>query len=323
VELHKGEISFTSRKGTGTTFFVCLQKGDDHLEETEKIVSQEEIISGERISSVLTPPIQQQRDDNRQLITDIKEGKILIAEDNSDLRDFLIESLEPEYFVQAAVDGKDALASLQWFEPDIIICDIKMPRMDGITLCKQLKSSENTSHIPIMMLTSKTSEEAQIEGYDAGADAYVAKPFNIDVLMAQLKAVLRHKDDFRRDYKKDIEFALEEDSLTQLDKKLLERTRELIEQNIMDPDYSVLKLAQDYGLSQDNLNKKLKALIGMTAKSYIRSVKLKRAARLLATGRYTVAEVTYDVGFSDLKYFRKAFKNEFDVSPSEFKSLKA
>jgi signal transduction histidine kinase/ligand-binding sensor domain-containing protein/CheY-like chemotaxis protein/AraC-like DNA-binding protein len=322
VDLHSGKIEFTSKRGAGTTFNVYLPKGELHLDDSQKMMEEVDEVGSAKSSPIIILPELNEEQDDKTLKPAIQE-KILIVEDNQDLRGFLHESLTENFHVQSTLDGKDALECLEWFEPSLVITDIKMPRMDGIELCKHLKSNENTSHIPVMMLTSKTSEEAQIEGYEAGADAYVSKPFNMEVLSAQIRSILRRKDDFHQDYKKDIEFTLEDDALTQLDKKLLRRTRELIEQNIMDPDYSVIRLAQDYGLSQDNLNKKLKALIGMTAKSYIRSVKLKRAARLLATGRYTVAEVTYDVGFSDLKYFRKAFKNEFDVSPSEFKSLKA
>ncbi|AWG22769.1 hypothetical protein FFWV33_15155 [Flavobacterium faecale] len=194
-----------------------------------------------------------------------------------------------------------------------------MPKMDGFELCKAIKTDVDLSHIPVVLLTAKTSDDNKVKGYSLGANAYVEKPFNLEVLKAQLDTLIKNRKLLQEKFRNTIDIEPSEFSTTKVDDNLLTKILEIVESKLTDETLNVQFIASECGLSQANLNKKLKALTGKSTAAFIRSIRLKRAAKLLSTGRYSVSDVTYEVGFTDLKYFRNSFKEEFLVSPSDFK----
>nr|WP_245891735.1 helix-turn-helix domain-containing protein [Flavobacterium faecale] len=197
--------------------------------------------------------------------------------------------------------------------------DVMMPKMDGFELCKAIKTDVDLSHIPVVLLTAKTSDDNKVKGYSLGANAYVEKPFNLEVLKAQLDTLIKNRKLLQEKFRNTIDIEPSEFSTTKVDDNLLTKILEIVESKLTDETLNVQFIASECGLSQANLNKKLKALTGKSTAAFIRSIRLKRAAKLLSTGRYSVSDVTYEVGFTDLKYFRNSFKEEFLVSPSDFK----
>lgn len=191
--------------------------------------------------------------------------------------------------------------------------------MDGFELCKAIKTDVDLSHIPVVLLTAKTSDDNKVKGYSLGANAYVEKPFNLEVLKAQLDTLIKNRKLLQEKFRNTIDIEPSEFSTTKVDDNLLTKILEIVESKLTDETLNVQFIASECGLSQANLNKKLKALTGKSTAAFIRSIRLKRAAKLLSTGRYSVSDVTYEVGFTDLKYFRNSFKEEFLVSPSDFK----
>ncbi|WP_342748676.1 response regulator [Flavobacterium faecale] len=218
-----------------------------------------------------------------------------------------------------AENGEEGLAQCKQFIPDLVISDVMMPKMDGFELCKAIKTDVDLSHIPVVLLTAKTSDDNKVKGYSLGANAYVEKPFNLEVLKAQLDTLIKNRKLLQEKFRNTIDIEPSEFSTTKVDDNLLTKILEIVESKLTDETLNVQFIASECGLSQANLNKKLKALTGKSTAAFIRSIRLKRAAKLLSTGRYSVSDVTYEVGFTDLKYFRNSFKEEFLVSPSDFK----
>lgn len=204
--------------------------------------------------------------------------------------------------------------------PDIIISDVMMPVMDGITLCKKLKSDKRTSHIPLILLTARTSLIFKVEGLETGADEYMTKPFNPKVLELKVRNLLRLRTRMHEVFTDNTVLSIEPKKVTlnSADELFVQQIVESVENNIARSEYSVEELCRDVAMSRMQLYRKLKALTGLSANEFIRSMRLKRAAQLLEQKQLTIAEITYEVGFSDLPYFRECFKKMFGVTPSEY-----
>lgn len=322
VELHHGKIDFQSVMNEGSTFFVELMKGDAHLSDEEKL-SEFNQAEEQYLSSEGMPDIEQIADAHfvkKEVPKPIGDNgvKVLIVEDNDDLRKFMVSQFAENYNVGEAYDGKQGFEMCIEMQPDIVVSDVMMPNMDGYELCDAIKSDERTSHIPIVLLTAKTSPEYQLKGFQSGADAYVPKPFQYVLLKARITAILESREKLRSKYRRSTEIKPSEITMTSADEKFLVKIVELVENNISEENFTVEQLSSMYGLTQNLLNKKLKSLTGHNSKAFIRSIRMKRAAQLLELGRYTVADVTYEVGMNDLKYFRQCFKAEFGMTPSDY-----
>ncbi|BAX82072.1 hybrid sensor histidine kinase/response regulator transcription factor [Labilibaculum antarcticum] len=319
AELHGGEISFESAEGVGSCFELVLKRGKGHYKSSD--VSEDQSVKVESINransevEIIQREIKQLQDDSE---SSSREHSLLIVEDNIELLEFLTDAFTDYYNVYQAVNGVEGLEMAEKYDIDIIVSDISMPIKDGLELCREVKTNERISHIPIILLTAKTSSEDSIKGFQLGADAYVSKPFDLNVLEAQIAGVLRNRNELKQRFNKTIEINPSEVTTTSADERFLKKLLTIIEENISNYEFTVEQLAKIYGMPQVNINKKLKSLTGQTANAFIRSVRLKRACQLLKTGRYSVADVTYEVGFSDLKYFRSCFKKEFDLNPSEY-----
>jgi len=314
VELHKGDISFESEEGEGTTFFVKLKKGNAHLQ-ADEMQGQEDSLPAGRIV-VPEPSISDSVAEDES--TGEEKPRILIVEDNFELRKFIKDSLKAKYKIVLADNGKEGIDKARELNPDLIVSDIMMPVMSGFELCETIKSDKNISHIPIILLTARSTAENRIKGYQLGADAYISKPFQMDVLEVRIQNLIDSRNQLRDKLRTTINVEPSEVTTTRMDEKFLKKMLDTIEANISDPQFKVSQLAAECGMSQISLNKKIKGLTGQTPKVFIRSIRLKRAAQLLSTQKYSISEIAFEVGFLDIKYFRSCFTEEFGMLPSEF-----
>jgi DNA-binding response OmpR family regulator len=246
--------------------------------------------------------------------------KILVVEDNSEFRAFLQNELSGKYQILVAANGKEGLRKIYEQHPDLVITDVMMPEMTGTELCRSLKNDVNISHILVILLTAKSSDQAQIEGFEAGADAYIIKPFNMDILLLHIDRLVELQQQRKTAFKKTIALNPESFTNTNVDEELIKKALKYIEKNIDNASYSVELLSKDMCMDRTGLYRKLSAIVGQTPTEFIRSVRLKRAAQLLESG-LPVTEVAERVGFwGTTSYFAKCFQEEFGVKPSNYKN---
>jgi YesN/AraC family two-component response regulator len=227
--------------------------------------------------------------------------------------------LEPDYAVVEAVNGRDGFEKAAATIPDLIICDVMMPELDGYELCHVLKNDEKTSHIPVILLTAMGGEENKLEGLQTGADDYLTKPFSSKELLARAKNLVEQRRQLREKFSREVVLKPGEIAITSADERFLNRVKEAVEKNLGDEDFSVEDLGREVGMSRVQLHRKLKALTDQSAGEFILSMRLQRAVDLLAQNAGTVAEIAYMVGFNTPNYFAKCFRKQFGCSPSEYK----
>ncbi|MCK5705900.1 MAG: response regulator, partial [Cyclobacteriaceae bacterium] len=247
-----------------------------------------------------------------------KELSILIVEDNDEVTSLLSNIFNSDYQVLQADNGETGLAIAQEKIPDLIISDIMMPEMDGIELCRRIKTEVITSHIPVILLTARTAVTFKYEGLETGADDYITKPFNTEELRLRVGNLIKQRRILRERFSQCNSFLPSDITLTSPDEKLIKRTVDYIIENIVSDDLTVENIAKEVGLSRANFYRKIKALTNLGAAEYIRMVRIEHAAQLLSTNKLRVSEVGSMVGFSDMDYFRKCFKNCFGVTPKEY-----
>ena len=323
IGLHKGRITVNSKEGEGTEFIINLPIGD-YSNGKEKLIelsvnesSFEKTLDDVNISDSKLIPIT----DIQLPLTKIQQEIILIVEDNSDVRGYIREQLENDYSVIEACNGEQGILSAQNEIPDLIITDVMMPKMDGYKFSKAIRGDEKTSHIPIIMLTAKAGLDDKIEGLETGIDDYLTKPFSAKELKARVKNLIYQRKQLRKRFSKSTFIKPSEVSTVSVDQTFLEKTIKIIETQLVDEQFSVEKLADEMNMSVSQLNRKLNALIDQPPGQLIRSFRLQRAADLLKQNAGTVAEICYKVGFNDQAYFSRAFKKQFGVSPTEYKSV--
>jgi YesN/AraC family two-component response regulator len=244
--------------------------------------------------------------------------KLLIVEDDEEILQYLINEFSVQYKVYSAVNGKDGLRVAQNVVPDIIITDIIMPEMNGIELCKHLRASITTSHIPIIILSARPNPEHQIEGLDAGANTYLVKPFHIQVLKNQVEQLIQLKETIYRKFIKATDLLPGEVLNNDLDKQFLEKVLDYIEANLSNPNLSVDELASQVFLSKVQLYRKIKAITGMSVIEFITSIRLRKAARLIVEKQMSFAQIAYETGFSSPSYFTKCFREHYGKTPREY-----
>lgn len=310
IKLHHGRIKADSMEGRGSEFTIILSMGKKHFP-PESIIETSLPIPANFVAEDNT-------DELFEIIDSDSAQTILIVEDHEELRRYIHEVLDANYIVVEASNGKDGLKVALEQVPDLIISDIMMPEMDGMEFCKILKTSVATSHIPIILLTALTSMDDKLRGYDIGADDYVTKPFNEELLLAKVKSILQNRELIRRKFNADGLILPRDLALTSTDQEFLEKLTELIEGNLDAPDFGANQLSREMGMSHSVLYKKIKALSGMNMVEFIRDYKLRIAKKLLENQSNSVSEVCYKVGYSDRKYFSKLFKQRFGVPPSSF-----
>lgn len=319
VELHHGHITVHSQPEKdgqcgNTNFTVSLLQGDRHFKQdsfltSSPLISPKSGLNGSENIALNSPP---------QEGGYVKKYTVLIAEDNAELRLLIKESLEDQYHVVVTKNGMEGLSKASEEIPDIIISDIMMPKMDGLTLCKHLKADERTSHIPVILLTAKSTETDEITGLTGGADLYLTKPFSNKILQLHVRNLLSGRERMRKKFSRSIVIEPGQLTVDTVDEQFISRLIELIETHMEDEDFGVDMLAEKIGMSQSVLYKKLKAVTDMSVNDFSKSIRLKRAAQLLKTKKHTIYEVGYMVGFTDRKYFSREFKKQFGKTPSEY-----
>ena len=324
VQLYKGEISVESIEGAGSTFTVKIPIDESYLEENQ-LVSKFKIPAESHHSSFNYPAeqttIEPEVKTNKSKSNDIPV--VLIVEDDKEIRDYIKGSFEKNYRLHEADNGLTGFDKAAEIIPDIIITDIKMMEMDGIELCKKLKSDERTSHIAIIMLTGYSSLEYQLQGLANGADVYLTKPFNVEVLEAQMTNLYESRKKLREKYSREIVLGPSKLPITDIDGNFLMRITKIIEEHISDYKFNADLLSKEIGMSRMQLYRKLRALTDQTVHEFIRNIRLKRAIQLLEQKRMTITEVAYEVGFNDLTYFARCFRKQYDKSPSEYISARS
>ena len=316
VELHHGTINVESELGKGSTFTVDLPINKDSYQEDELI---SEHISANGINTDLILEKEELIDSKVGEGEDaqIADVHLLLVEDNEELLFLMEKILSKHYHVLIAKDGLEALNVIKDNEIDIIISDVMMPEMDGLEFCRALKSNLETSHIPIILLTAKNTVEDRIECYNAGADGYISKPFELKILEARINNFIMHKKNKQEEFRSNVEVNI--DSLVpSMDKEFLDKVISVINSNMSEGDFDVVQLADALAVSKSSLYRKMKLATGLSPIEFIRNIRLKHGSQLLKDKSISVAEVAYECGFSNPKYFATCFKEEFGVTPKEY-----
>lgn len=317
IELHKGKIEVESELGKGTSFKAFFPTGKKHFSEEELSKTPNADVVSRRVKFIL-PKLEGKSALVMEKVTPVTQT-LLIVEDNTELRNYLKKELKKQYKIISATNGKDGLKLTKEKLPDIILTDVMMPEMDGFEFCKEVKSNISTSHIPILMLTAKTMIEDWVHGIDAGADAYLHKPFDLRVLESRLAQLTKSR---KLLFDKYFSALVEDESelkTTSLDKEFIQKVLTYIDDNLSDPSLSVDLLASQLFLSRSQFYRKIKSLTNNTAVEFIRKIRLERAMQLIEAGNTNINDVCYSVGFSTPSYFSKCFKKQFGVLPTKVK----
>lgn len=331
VELHHGEARVESELGKGSDFFVVIPREQEDkslvihtdvdnvdnsvnasLSDGKTLVDEanlQYIDDGERKSG----KVQQLLSDNTNKPT------VLVIDDNNDIRQYEHTLLQDDYIVLEAADGKEGLDVAKKEVPDLVICDVMMPVMDGLEFTQNLKTHTATSHIPVIMLTAKNLEEHRAEGYEHGADSYITKPFHSKVLLARIENLLRQRKLLKHLFQGTLEAEQEiaDSHLEDRDKQFMKQLHAIIQKNLSDSEFGVEDIGKQIGLSRVQLYRKVKAMTGSSVVDLLRKARLAKAKRLLESRSMSVSEVAYDVGFSAPSYFTKCFKDEYGILPGD------
>lgn len=311
VTLHGGSVTVHDNIGQGSVFIVRIPAVyvQKEPEIVEAQVSDVEQIAQEEADMSLS-----------ELWSNGDNGKpvILVVDDSDDFRLFIKDCLKPYYQIIEASDGAEALSAILELQPDVVICDVMMPEMDGFEVCRRIKTDINTSHIPFILLTARSAEEQKLKGLETGADDYITKPFNFDILLLRIEKLIQLQKQRQENFQGKVEVNPSEIAVTSLDEKLLQKAIQYVEDHINRSELSVEELSRELGMSRVHLYKKLLVITGKTPIEFIRVIRLKRAAQLLRQSQQNISEIAYQVGFNSPKYFSKYFKEEFGVLPSVY-----
>jgi ligand-binding sensor domain-containing protein/signal transduction histidine kinase/DNA-binding response OmpR family regulator len=314
VELHKGNLSVESEPASRTCFTVTLLQGNKHFEGTQHLL-------GNKPAEEIPEPITAIPDSIPEVLGNkpaTHPFTLLIVEDNPELRKLIRETFEHTYQVLESENGAQGLTMATEQIPDLVISDVMMPEMDGLEFCSRLKTDERTSHIPVVMLTAKSSQADHVSGLENGADLYLSKPFSTRVLELNVRNLLALREKMREKFSRQLLTETPETLSNTVDDAFLQKVIQLVEEHMDEPEFGVEMLSRKVAMSQPVLYKKLKALTDMSVNDFVKSLRLKKAAALILKKQHTVYEVAYMVGYADRKYFSKEFKKQFGKTPTEF-----
>jgi DNA-binding response OmpR family regulator len=302
VNLHGGTITLTDNIPHGCVFSIKLPiRKIDRTERSDMDnTPSEDVIEGMERLEVIKKPI------------------LLFVDDNKDFCGFMADNLEDEYYVITANNGQEAMEQLHKQDVTIVVSDVMMPIMSGTELCEKIKTNIHWSHIPVILLTARAAEEYQIEGLELGADDYITKPFNFNLLRLRVRKFIEWTERSHNIFSQKLDVAPAEITITSLDEKLLEKAIKVVEENMGDAEFSVETLGAAVGLSRGHLYKKLMVITGKGPAEFIRTIRLKRGRQLLEKSQLQISEIAYEVGFNSPKRFTKYFREEFGVLPSEY-----
>jgi DNA-binding response OmpR family regulator len=330
IELHQGSIRVESEPDKGSKFIVTLPldkkvyKAEDFG--LENVV--EPVVMLQPSFPVFDSKTDNYKDEKFNEINSFDTKKtrphsLLIVEDDVDILNYVRMEFSEKYIIYTANNGKEGLNQALKYLPDAIVSDIVMPEMDGLTFCRILKTNDKTSHIPIILLTAKTSMEQRIEGLEMGADSYIPKPFNLKHLETRIDKLIQLRTILKDKFTKNPEEEEAGVKVISSDERLLQKFNEKLREQIGNPDLSVESISQELGLSRVHLNRRLKSIINESPSTYIRAYRLKQAALLLSSKKMSISEVAYAVGFSSHAYFSNIFKDQYGMSPTEYMDVNA
>jgi len=305
AKMHGGDIQAKSELGVGSEFIVTLNLP----------YSPDKITWTQTLKNSAEEETYEEGDNEKPLI--------LLVEDNEEFRNYLGDFLNTSYRIAMASDGKEGLDKAVRIMPDMIISDLMMPHMNGVTLCQRIKKDIKTSHIPVIILTARSSEEKHLEGLDSGCNLYITKPFNLDILLSSIRNLLSERERLQHHYRKVISVNTSEHEIESLDDQLIQKAILVVETHIAEPEFSVEQMSKELGMSRGQLYKKLSTLTGKSPVEFIRQIRLQRAAQLIGKSQLTIAEVAYKVGYNNAKYFSKHFKEFHGTLPSAYAAKKS
>ncbi len=324
VESHKGEVCYKSKSNEGTSFIVHLLKGREHLSShfifedvAETSVFLDELIENKEEFTVTNKDVNRVIAKNTDPLS--SENKtMLLVEDNVQIREYLKQIFIDEFEVFEADNGTDGLNMVYQLVPDIVISDVMMQGLSGIELCSRVKEDNTLNHIPVILLTASTSPEIKLKGIEGGADDYISKPFEKEILIARVKGILKSKNNLQKYFFNEITLKPNDLKISPEYKEFLEKCLKIVENHLNDPEFSIKTLAAEIGMSHSNLYKRIKSISGQSASSFIRFIRLRKAAEIFLSTDSTVYETAYKVGINDLKYFREQFNKLFGLNPSDY-----
>ncbi len=317
IELHHGKISVKSEPNMGTTFEIKIPIDKKSYSITE--IATNSLIGIYESLTEIKKTDYTNDNSTEQTISHAPSGiNILVVDDNSELLQLMKQLLSRSYHILTATNGFEAMEVVKTADIDIIVSDVMMPEMDGIEFCKLLKGNIETSHISVILLTAKNSINDRIECYNAGADAYISKPFEMKVLEARINNFVSHKREQQKEFKSNAEINISSLEYPSMDEQFLKNAVELIEKNLSETLFDINRFADELNLSKSSLYRKIKTITGLAPVEFIRNIKLKHASIMLKKNSISISEVAYAVGFSDPKYFSSCFKAEFNITPSEY-----
>ncbi|MGC3976881.1 MAG: response regulator [Paludibacteraceae bacterium] len=322
VQLHKGNISVKSKLGEGSVFTVEIpvsmssytkeEFASDNVDETE---------DSAKTIQVLNQNTMEEQEMEDEFVTE--KQTILIVEDNRELRNLMMEYFSNEYNVLSAENGLKGLEVLsENQELDLIISDIMMPEMDGLTFCKTIKNDIKTSHISILLLTAKNTTQDRIEAYNAGADSYISKPFEFEVLNARVKNLIKKRKQKAEGFQKSYDINISSMEYSSVDEQFLRTAIKVVEERLSDESLNFDDFAASMAVAKSTLHRKLKTLTGLSPVEFMRNIRLKHATQMLESNTGNISEIAFAVGFNDPKYFSRCFKNEFGMTPKEYQESK-
>jgi len=310
VHLHKGTISVQSEPGEGSAFIIRLPAD-----------TSTNAVPVAKDGNETLPAVQPERKPNvsqGEISSDCERPLLLIIEDNEDFRFYLKDNLKNAYRILEASDGKEGWEKLIAYNPDLVVTDLMMPVMDGLQLMRKIRTDNRFKQLPVILLTARTNHNDELESIEAGADAYIPKPFSFEILESRIKNLLEKRRRTSQSASGKIEITPTSVNLASSDEKLIQKALQMVEKNMDNPDFSVVELSREMGMSRVHLYKKLTALTDKTPIEFIRLIRLKRAAQLLRDSQLSISEIAYKVGFNNPRYFSRYFKQEYNLLPSRF-----
>lgn len=318
IELHHGSIRVESELGKGSRFIIMLKLGNEHFAK-EQISQQIEVVQPEQ-SQPQKEELAKMELEESVVCKRIPDAKMLIVEDNESIKEMLVSIFEPFYQIITASDGQEALELVRAKMPIIVLSDVVMPQMSGTELCKQIKIDFNTCHIPVVLLTARTAIEHTVEGFRIGADDYITKPFNINILISRCNNLVNSRILLQEKFSRQPQAFAQMLATNPMDKELLDRAMIIIEEHMDDTEFNVNIFAREMGMARTNLFTKLKAITGQTPNDFILTIRLKKGAVMLRNNpELNISEISDKIGFSSSRYFSKCFKDIYHVSPLAYR----
>lgn len=323
ISAHGGSVSYVSKTGEGSTFSIVLLKGLFHFDRKDIniVFEQQSEKSAVLEESALDDEVQDTADTLEMTDIELQVSdrlSLLIVDDNMEIRNYIRKSFIQSYNVLEAGDGQEGLRMAERYTPDIIISDISMPQMTGIELCQKIKESAVLNHIPVILLTSATSDESKLQGIETGAADYITKPFEREMLVARVVNILKSKNNLQQYFYNHITLQSDNLKISPEYREFLNRCISVIEAHLQDPLFSARSFADELGMSHSNLYKRVKSVSGKSVSEFIRYVRLRKAAELMINSDCNVSQASFEAGFNDIKYFREQFTKLFGMKPSEY-----